>query len=480
MSAARRARSLPMIASASSRKPTSACSSAADRPLAARRASCPARAGVLEAGVGLVAERCEARRQRVAPLLGLGELLAGLGADVQQRAAHVELGRTRAVERSWPTGLVDLRSAEGEVGRVERAVVALGIDPIVVGAQAAQERARLADGQFVLLLALLRPDHGVQQGLHAARIALRHRLRRLGGPPTARAVRHPLSREPHVVRRRDVRHRLLGLLRRLALQQLAHGPVADRAVRNAACRAIPAAGGRRFRCGSSPRHARPVAARIPRRERTRVAGVRASHGSRGLPHGRSRPAADVASRNRAASWRERQRGQPPLPRPRRPPRLVHARLAPQPEHVLRLHHRHLRARRERERDQVPPGLVARRAAARRRPARARSRRQRLVPAAQRVVVVRARVGDPVLARGWRRRARCPARRARSRTGARPCPGSPSESRSRRTAGVITPRSSAISGSAPSAARRGVEQRRAPGPRRQRPASAWRAPSGTAQ
>ena len=59
------------------------------------------------------------------------------------------------------------------------------------------------------------------------------------------------------------------------------------------------------------------------------------------------------------------------------------------------------------------------------------------------------------------------------------PGSPSPSRSRRTAGVITPRSSAISGSSPSAARAASNSAR-PGPRRQRPPSAVRAPLGTAQ
>ena len=204
-----------------------------DRALTAGRASCPALAGGLEAGVGLVAQRREARRQRVAPLLGLGELLAGLGADVGERAADVKLGRARAVEGSCAAGLVDLRPPEGEVGRVERAGVALGIDPIVVGAHAAQERARLADGQLVLLLALLRTDDGVQQDVHAGRVALRHRPRRLGGAPAACAVRHPLPGEQHVVLRRDVRRRLVGLLRWLALQQLAHGPVADRGVQRA-------------------------------------------------------------------------------------------------------------------------------------------------------------------------------------------------------------------------------------------------------
>ena len=106
-------------------------------------------------------------------------------------------------------------------------------------------------------------------------------------------------------------------------------------------------------------------------------------------------------------------------------------------------------------------------------------RQRLVPPAQRVVVVRARVGDPVLGVVARRRARCTERRAANPNWSTTIPGSPSASRSRRTAGVMTPRSSAMIGSAPSAAPAASNSAR-PGPRRQRPASAWRAPRGTAQ
>ena len=59
------------------------------------------------------------------------------------------------------------------------------------------------------------------------------------------------------------------------------------------------------------------------------------------------------------------------------------------------------------------------------------------------------------------------------------PGSPSSSRSRRTAGVITPRSSAMIGSSPSAATAASNSGR-PGPRDQWPESAWRAPFGTVQ
>ena len=70
-------------------------------------------------------------------------------------------------------------------------------------------------------------------------------------------------------------------------------------------------------------------------------------------------------------------------------------------------------------------------------------------------------------RGSRAGAGCRARR-RSRRSAPPCPGRPSSRRSRSTGGVITPRSSAISGSAPSSLR-AASKTAAPGPRRQRPA-----------
>ena len=60
------------------------------------------------------------------------------------------------------------------------------------------------------------------------------------------------------------------------------------------------------------------------------------------------------------------------------------------------------------------------------------------------------------------------------------PGNPSASRRRSTAGVITPRSSAISGSSRDRSRAAASNGARPGPRRQPPDSAWRAPRGTAQ
>ena len=147
-------------------------------------------------------------------------------------------------------------------------------------------------------------------------------------------------------------------------------------------------------------------------------------------------------------------------------RLVHARLRAEPEHVLHLHHRHPRGRGEGEPDQRPLRRPLAHAVARRSSASTSARTasgERLVPAAHRVVVVRAGVDDDVLgvvAPGW---CTCPglagveaelqddhARVARATRAAAS------------TGGVITPRSSAISGSAPSAVEGGVE-RRAPRP-----------------
>ena len=62
-----------------------------------------------------------------------------------------------------------------------------------------------------------------------------------------------------------------------------------------------------------------------------------------------------------------------------------------------------------------------------------------------------------------------ASRRRTRTAGPTIPGSPSSSRSRSTGGVITPRSSAISGSSPSS-RAAASKTARPGPRRQRPRS----------
>ena len=146
-------------------------------------------------------------------------------------------------------------------------------------------------------------------------------------------------------------------------------------------------------CGTRPR--RCGRRRAARRRWVVIAGYMPPPAPWRYAPVRSRGRRDRSPRSRVASSADGQRVEPPLPGPRRRSRLVHARLAPQPEHVLRLHHRHPRAGGERERDQVPPRLLGD-AGAVGVDARARRRRQRLVPAAQRVVVVRARVGDPVL------------------------------------------------------------------------------------
>ena len=93
--------------------------------------------------------------------------------------------------------------------------------------------------------------------------------------------------------------------------------------------------------------------------------------------------------------------------------------------------------------------------------RAPRRIERLAPAAHRVVVVRAGVDDALLDVVLEAVRRVRLVGLEGRTAAPACPGSPSESRRRSTAGVITPRSSATSGSAAELPPGGVE-RRAPG------------------
>ena len=100
-------------------------------------------------------------------------------------------------------------------------------------------------------------------------------------------------------------------------------------------------------------------------------------------------------------------------------------------------------------------------------ARRRARGEDAPPAERRCRCRASRVGDrvpPVVLEPMRVRRR--ARRAELH--ARRMPGRPSSSRSRSTAGVITPRSSATSGSGPSS-RSTAWKRAAPGPRRQRAA-----------
>ena len=141
-----------------------------------------------------------------------------------------------------------------------------------------------------------------------------------------------------------------------------------------------------------------------------------------------RPAASVDLTQPPRHRRARQPIQPPLPRARRTPRRVHPRLRPEPEHVLHLHHRHPRRRGVGEPDQRPVrlALAHARGVDRLLDLEPHLGRQRRVPAQHRVVVVRARVDDGVLA-VVRRRVHVPrVARRRSRTGARPCPGSPSD------------------------------------------------------
>ena len=138
---------------------------------------------------------------------------------------------------------------------------------------------------------------------------------------------------------------------------------------------------------------------------------------------------------------------------------------PRPEHVLRLEHAQAGLRRERQLHELPPRLA---------PAHALPRaRARPTPAA---ATRTSRAGCRCRAcrcRGPGRRGSARGGgRSRARRGLKPncsttMPGRPSDSRRRVTAGVMTPRSSAITGSrpsSPSAASNGAR----PGPRAQRP------------
>ena len=191
-----------------------------------------------------------------------------------------------------------------------------------------------------------------------------------------------------------------------------------------------------------------------------------------MPPDRPTPAPPPRSPPAAAAPARRQRARRHLPAPRsgRAAGDVHPRLAAEPEHVLRLQHRQPRRRRERQADHRPPRLGLLDAAGgdlRRRGARRGA--QRLPPAAQRVVVVRARVDDAVLLVVLEpvRAVRVVGieaelhddhpREAERATHPRP------------PASVMTPRSSAITGSAPSGAAAASNTAR-PGPRRQRRAA----------
>ncbi len=102
-----------------------------------------------------------------------------------------------------------------------------------------------------------------------------------------------------------------------------------------------------------------------------------------------RPAAPVASRRRRGEFTRQLPGpEPPGPVSGGRAGHVHPRLAPEPEHVLRLHDRELRARRERRLDQLPVRPGARKAG---RDALARA--QRPPPAERGIAVVRADVHD---------------------------------------------------------------------------------------
>ena len=96
--------------------------------------------------------------------------------------------------------------------------------------------------------------------------------------------------------------------------------------------------------------------------------------------------------------RQRPRLHPPPPVPPRPPRVVHPRRRPQPEHILRLEHRHPRRRSQRQPDQPPPRLALDNPKTSKRTIHKRTltHRQTGIPPPRRVVIVRARVHDPVL------------------------------------------------------------------------------------
>ena len=231
-----------------------------------------------------------------------------------------------------------------------------------------------------------------------------------------------------------------------------------------------------------------VASRRPRPSPSGTSSRRTSAGARATPRRlarRARPRRGRQSRGQAAAALGR------LAQPRRvlarelaalePPRPVALDLARAGSCAPRCRGR---ARPAPGRSRAPRATAsrARSAPSAARPDRGRSRallllRQRREPADRRVGVVRARVDDLVLAVVRAARAGCAravaerpvehghARQARARRAAR------------WTAGVITPRSSAITGSSPSA-RSTARKSSAPGPRRQWPCRAVLCRSGT--
>ena len=84
------------------------------------------------------------------------------------------------------------------------------------------------------------------------------------------------------------------------------------------------------------------------------------------------PRPRLAARSRRARRRVGSAVQPPLPGAARGARLVHARLAAEPEHVLRLHHRHRAGEENASAIRAHQTSALRPAAGRRRPARARA------------------------------------------------------------------------------------------------------------
>ena len=151
---------------------------------------------------------------------------------------------------------------------------------------------------------------------------------------------------------------------------------------------------------------------------------------------------------------------------------------PEPEQVLRRDDREPRASTRARTRRAASAARSRGFPSPRRPGRrARAARRRRSPTSLRRCRCRAcpcrRRGSPASPSGsW-------SAGSRNANWSTTVPGSPSRSRRRRTAGVITPRSSAISGSVPSSTAAASNTSR-PGPRRQRPCRAVSAPSGTAQ
>ena len=187
--------------------------------------------------------------------------------------------------------------------------------------------------------------------------------------------------------------------------------------------ATPRTRSSRAAASSSPRRPRSARTGSTRASAIRPATRPADAGPRCLRRSESRGCAGRRLGGGPQPPRVVARGQRvelPAPRAGGLPRLVHARLRAEPEHVLRLHHRDPRRGGERQRDQVPPELLARRPAGRRR--RAPASRRAAIRTSRAACRCRAcRSTRSGARRGWRRRARWPGRPRRSRTGARPCP-----------------------------------------------------------